>query len=632
MTPDRTSEASQAQMRKQAVNAGGIEDRSLTQLRVAFWIIAGITGFLQIWLRDRIIVSDSLSYLDSGDILWRGDFSNAITCHWSPGLPFLLGLALKLFHPIGLWEVAVVKLVDMIVFLFTIACFDYFLRGLCRYHDASVATHDLEIQLHVPKLALVTVAYLLFLWTVTRLLPAWYTTPDMLVMGIVYLSFGILLKIRVSANGFRTFTILGVVLGVGYLVKAPVFPLAFIFLGVSFLLVANRRKAVPRIALAFGIFAVIASPLVWKLSAISGGLTFGKSGAWNYARTVDGIALPYHWHGQPAGSGVPLHPTRVLFDNPTVYEFGSPVRGTFPPWRDPYYWFAGITPHFTLAGQWRVAKGNARLLKQLASGLNRSFIYGFLILMCMSCDIKLISRLLAKQWFLLIPSIAAIAMFSLVAIEGRYIAPYPTVIGLVLFSGVAAVRTAESVKLVNRTVLLAVALFAASSAIPVMGALLSFGQSLHGNDILRRNGPWHRSSQAVSEALASNGIQRGDKVAYIGGSDDFYWARLAGVQVNAEIRQWNTNYFLYSLVPGTSLSGLQRSVDMYWASPTSTKETIDHVFRSAGSSAIVTDAFPAHESENGWDHVSGTSFYIHRLNDPVASRDQMNANRTRRVD
>lgn len=376
---DLTSDAAQAQTSKEGVNARNLEYRRLRHLRLAFWFVTGIIGFLQIWMRDYTIFSDTLSYLDSGDMLWRGDFANAFTDHWSPGLPFLLGLALKILQPVGLWEVAVVKLVDFLIFLFAIGCFDFFVNQFCRYHERSAVSEYPGIQLLAPKLALATVGYVLFLWTVTRLLPAWYTTPDMLVMGIVFLILGLLLEIKKGATGCISFTVLGVVLGCGYLVKAPMFPLAFMFLGISFLLVGDFRKAVPRVALSFGLFAIIAAPLVWELSVLAGGLTFGKSAAWNYARTVDGIAVAYHWQGLPAGSGIPLHPTRVLFQMPTVYEFGSPVRGTFPPWRDPYYWFAGITPHLDLTGQWSVIKGNAKILAEEASGLNRSFIYGFVI-------------------------------------------------------------------------------------------------------------------------------------------------------------------------------------------------------------------------------------------------------------
>jgi hypothetical protein len=605
----------QTQTTREVVGIGGLEYRAFGFVRIAFWVVAGITGFLQIWLRDYIITSDSLSYLDSGDMLWRGDFANGITSLWSPGISFLLGLALKVLSPIGLWEVAVVKLVDLMIFLFAMGAFDFFINQLCSYHKRDAVSEYLGAGAVFPKAAFATVGYLLFIWTIAQLLYAWSVTPDVLVMGIVFVVFGLLLKIKMGATGFRTFAILGAVMGCGYLIKAPLFPLAFMFLGVAFLLVGERKKATPRVLLSFGIFILIAAPLVIKLSASIGSPTFGTSGPWNYARTVNGIAVAYHWRGQPPGSGKPLHPTRVIFQNPTVYEFGSPVLGTFPPWRDPYYWYAGITPHFDLRGQWRVLKGNARILKEQASGLDRSFIYGFLILLFMSSDWRLVGSTLKKQWFLVFPSFAAIAMFSVVAVEGRYIAPYPIVIGLVVFSSLAIVRSTVSLKLVNRTVVLTAVLFAASSARPAAGELLSFAKSLHRSEILGRGGPWHTSSEAVSDALRSRGLLRGDRIAYIGESNDFYWARLAGVQVNAEIRQWKGYYYIYSLVPGTSLQGLENSVDIYWASSSETKDRIDHTLYRAGSRAVVTDALPAGSATTGWDRVPGTRFYIHLLSD-----------------
>ena len=598
----------QAQSSKQEADDRDLEFRNLTHLRIAFWFVAGVTGFLQIWLQDHIIWADSLSYLDSGDMLWKGDFANAITNHWSPGLPFLLGLALKVFHPVGLWEVAVVKLVDLIIFLFAMGGFDFFVNQFCHYHGMSAVSEYPGTKLVAPKLALASVGYLLFIWTITHLLPAWYTTPDMLMMGILFLICGLLLKIRMGATGWIPFAIFGALLGCGYLVKAPMFPLAFLFLGVAFLLVGDFKKAIPRVVLSFGLFALIATPLVVKLSQLAGGLTFGKSGAWNYARFVDGIGVAYHWHGQPPGSGIPLHPTRVLLETPTVYEFGTPVLGTFPPWRDPYYWFAGINPHFDLRGQLRVLKTNAKILEEEASGLDQGFVCGFLILLCMSSDKRLIGRIVAKQWFLLLPSIGALAMFSVVLVQDRYVAPYPIVIGLVVFSSVAVMRSANSLKLVYVTVLVAAALFAASSARPAAGELLSFARSLHENKILSRGGPWHVSTEAVGDALRARGLQRGDRVAYIGGSGDFYWARLAGLQVNAEIRQG-----------GADNSGLNHSVDIYWASPSDLKEKVDRILYKAGSKAIVTDVFPAGSATNGWDPVAGTSFYIHLLPDHAES-------------
>ena len=423
-----------------------------------------------------------------------------------------------------------------------------------------------------------------------------------------------------GAAGYLPFAILGAELGFGYWVKGPhVSSDIYVSLCVAFLLVGDIRKAVPRVMLSFGVFILIAAPLVLELSTMTDSLTFGKSGAWNYARGVDGIGLPYHWRGQPAGSGIPLHPTRVLLETPTVYEFGSPVLGTFPPWRDPYYWFAGITPHFDRAGQLSVLKENAKTFKELTSGVNRSFIYGFLILLCMGSNVGLVIRTMGRQWFLLIPCAVAIAMFSVVHVEGRFLAPYFIVIGLALFACVAAVRTRLSLRLVSSVVVLAVVFFAASSLKPMKAGALSFVRSLHKDEILGRSESWQVSSVAVSDALKQNGLRNGDRVAYIGESDDFYWARLAGLQVNAEIRQFDTSDFLNFPAWNSVLAGLKNSVDIYWAAPPELKARVDGILRTAGSKAIVTDAFPAGVSTDGWQHVPGTAYYIHLLPDHIES-------------
>ena len=185
-TTELIGRATPARIPKKGTETNDPEHRRLAQLRIAFWIVAGLTGFMQIWFKDYIIWGDTLSYLDSGDLLWRGDFANGITPLWSPGLPFLLGLALKILHPSGLWEVAVVKLVDLIIFVFAMGSFDFFVKQFCRYHEKSAASEYPETEWVIPKPALAAVGYLLFLWAATEVLPAWVTTPDILVMGFVF--------------------------------------------------------------------------------------------------------------------------------------------------------------------------------------------------------------------------------------------------------------------------------------------------------------------------------------------------------------------------------------------------------------------------------------------------------------
>jgi hypothetical protein len=57
----------------------------------------------------------------------------------------------------------------------------------------------------------------------------------------------------------------------------------------------------------------------------------------------------------------------------------------------------------------------------------------------------------------------------------------------------------------------------------------------------------------------------------------------------------------------------EASVDMYWASSSEVKETINVALYRGGSKDVVTDAFPEGGAINGWDHVPGTSNYVHLL-------------------
>jgi len=73
-------------------------------------------------------------------------------------------------------------------------------------------------------------------------------------------------------------------------------------------------------------------------------LTIGESGRLNYGWEVDGADRLVHWQGKPFDIGKPLHPTTQVFDSPKAFVFPEPIAGTYPPWYDPSYWYAGIDP------------------------------------------------------------------------------------------------------------------------------------------------------------------------------------------------------------------------------------------------------------------------------------------------
>ena len=56
------------------------------------------------------------------------------------------------------------------------------------------------------------------------------------------------------------------------------------------------------------------------------------------------------------------HPTRKIYDDPTMYEFGTPFKVTYPPWYDPSYWYEGVKLTLDPREQLSVVAGNTRML------------------------------------------------------------------------------------------------------------------------------------------------------------------------------------------------------------------------------------------------------------------------------
>jgi hypothetical protein len=65
------------------------------------------------------------------------------------------------------------------------------------------------------------------------------------VATFVYVICGLLVRIRMGSHGWQIFAALGVLLGLGYLVKTAMFPLAFVFIMVGMFAVGNIKTYIP---------------------------------------------------------------------------------------------------------------------------------------------------------------------------------------------------------------------------------------------------------------------------------------------------------------------------------------------------------------------------------------------------
>jgi hypothetical protein len=92
----------------------------------------------------------------------------------------------------------------------------------------------------------------------------------------------------------------------------------------------------------------------------------------------------------------------------------------------------------------------------------------------------------------------------------------------------------------------------------------------------------------VAQELRALGAQPGDGVGVVGFGYDAYWARLAGVQVVAE-------------VPPEAAAA-------FFASDAATRAEALRRFRGAGARAVVSDRAPAGAA--GWRPVPGTPYAV----------------------
>ncbi len=551
-----------------------------SRLRVGFWSAAIVLGLIQAWAGRHVMNADGISYLDMADAYFRGDWKMAINGYWSPLYSWLLGLAMFSLKPSSYWEFAVAHLVNFGIYIFALICFDFFLRALITYQQS---TQDSSQQLAtLPDWAWMMLGYTLFIFVSLQMITLQNVTPDMCVSGLVYLAAGIILQIRGGTRGWRTFAFLGVILGIAYLAKAAMLPLAFVFLGTSLFAVRGFRQAVPRVLLALVLFFLLGAPYFVPLSRVKDRWTFGESGRLAYAEYVSGINQFVHWQGGVMGTGIPLHPTRKVLDVPPVYEFASPVGGTYSPWYDQSYWYEGAHARLNLKGQLGVLRLSADTYFDLFSQ-QAALITGLLALMIWGRQRELLLERLGSQWHLLVPALSALGMYAVIFVAPRYVGTFFVLLWTGLFSAVCFPPSQTT-----KRVLLSVTV---AMVIPLGAVCL---KSVARDLIHALRDPTHLQWE-VAEELHRVGIRPGDKVASIGNSFEARWARLARVSIVAEIPS--------------------EGVDSFWASSPEVKSKAIKELARPGVKVIVADRVPSLVSQPGWIKLGRTRYYAYLLSE-----------------
>lgn len=566
------------------------------RLKMLFRSIAIAIGGIHTWAAvvNYSMNEDGISYLDIGDAYFRGDWQAAINSVWSPMYSWILGAVMWIVKPSMQWEFPLVQIVNFAIYMVALICFEFFWRQVTNYHWYNAGDFGEDSILRLPDWAMWAMGYLIFVISSLHLIEIWAVTPDMLMSGFVYLASGIILRLRMTSISLLQFVLLGLVLGLGYLAKAVMFPLAFFFLVVAFFSVKESKRAALGVGCALLVFALIAGPFIAMISHAKGNLTFGDAGKLTYAKHVNGVQYP-HWIGDRHGNGTPAHPSRKIFDSPPIYEFGAPIAGTYPISHDPAYWYEGVVARFDLKNQLNMLLTSMLFYFDLFFYQQAGLLFGIIMLFMFRLRRPLNTRGLVLKYGLIIPSVVAFGFYALVTAVGRYIGVFVVLFWSDLLSNVRLPDNQINRKLASLLpIIMVIFLLLNIVAFNFEGLrTLTGGGNRQQLAVKKYRSPsWPGE---VAEALYRNGMKSGDKVAIVGYAFDAYWARLGRFKIVAEMLGWEA--------------------DPFWLGSPSFQSRIIDAFRSTGASAIIAEDVPSYARINGWRQIKDTNHFVYLFGD-----------------
>lgn len=486
------------------------------RIRWLFWLLGLAGGGVLAYTTRYFINGDAIAYVEMGEALRMGRWWDLANLTYSPGYPVLLGIGQAALQTNPMNELQLLRVVNLICFILAMAACDIIMGFVRRYLRLEGPAQGKPL----PVPAVSALGYGIFLvvaltWVRMRLI-----NPDMLVLFIVLMCATILLWIREAPERFGRYVLLGVSIGVGYLVKAFFFVFSPVFFVVAALCARSAKTAATRVIVAIVVMLAVSSPLIAALSYRMGRFSYGELGGRAYAVWI-------------AGQGERIHPPEVLNEKPKVllYRYGVPC--TQPSGFDMCYWDIGIVPKFDLKAQLRVFFKN----------LTEIFIQTpWLIILVAWLVFELATgavhlgrlRPLSMPLVFLIPAVLGIGFYCLLYMEPRYLAPF-VFLGLIgmtsslRYSDTRPKARQRAVVIVWLFVLFFLGLLGHSLVDQTWSGLYSTEKKLSYRDAFLEH-------VAVKDFLRARGLSRGDEAA-IAGLPPVYWARMAGVKVVAEVPQ-----------------------------------------------------------------------------------------------
>jgi len=522
-----------------------------------------VFGAAALWLSRDAMSPDGVAYLDASDVYLSGGWPAAGTGYWSPLYPTLLAGARLVAGQGAARELLIAQGVNLLLFLCTFTALEYLVREVrwtTRARLPGAPPNDTAWQVLV---------YAFFGVLTVGWIRVWTLTPDMAVAAIVFAIAAVCIRLITGRGRWPSFVVLGLLLGLGYLAKAVLLPIGVFTLATLAVLLRRRPGGLTQIAAAALIFLGIAAPQIAYTSRLKGSPTIGDVGRLNYLWFVADVPGPVSSAfplparlPSPTATGQTL--TRLdaaRGSHPAVYDIDAPIPGTLPIWYDAGYWYRGVVAPVRPGAIARALVRHARVYLEL---------FGFLLAGGAAAALAgPVSRrlLLAMRPapVLIVPALAALALYALVLVQSRYVAPF----ALLLFAGLVPPWATDAV---SRRLRVGFAV-GAVTGLP----LIAYQARVDGSY-------WHGSAQRranVVAALAERGIGPGSRIGFIGEAYDALWARTARLR-------------FVSLVP------LAEAPRFWELDPGSRAAVLSHM-RQRGAQAIVAEAPALGVDTEGWE-------------------------------
>lgn len=564
------------------------------RIQFGCWIALIAIAAVRAWFTRYELTPDSMSYLDIARAVAEGHIAAAINSYWSPGYPLLVSPFFRVIHPSPYLEFPLVHGINLLVFTAALAAFHLFWSELLLHSQKRLADRNRQI----PQAAFWALGYAAFGIATLNIIGIGLVGPDLLVCAVSLMAASCVMRFRCTPGVGRAL-LLGLELALGYYIKAPFFPLGFVFI---FCACWNKRPSMRMVAFAgfaTATFVLSCAPLVFALSVANKRITFGDSARLAQAFYLNGVQYFRHWQGGPPGSGMPVHPTHKLNDLPQIYEFAANNMGTYPPWFAPAYWNAGIRPHIVLKRQAVVFVRNLALEFQIFMESAAPLLLVLIILVLLGRSAVEWTRHFLRFWFVWTPGAAALFMFALIHVEPRFLGGWFV---LLYAGGIAACMS--DIDPAMRHAIQSIA----AAALATVAAILILQSSREAVGIDHADG---RSAEDASIAvnLLRSGLHPGDSVAIIGDGTGAYWAHLARLRIIAEI-------------PAASASRPELPARDFWESNPDLQQEALRILARTGAKAVIAGAntsildAPPVQLPSQWRKVGETRAYVRFFSNP----------------